>query len=72
MLSLSAGGRGLALSQLNVPGFVDSQLETLPHWEEWMERRLGEEEQEEGWDRELWLECKTKFKKLIRRKEVSP
>ena len=30
LLSLDAGGRGLVLPQLNMPGFVDSLWEPLP------------------------------------------
>lgn len=61
MFSLNAKGGGLVLFQWNVSDFVDS----LTHWEplllEGVDGDLGWGGSWEG--RELWMECKMKFKK---------
>lgn len=58
--------RSLTLPQPIMPDFVDSS------WEPLAVRRSGpgggwqggEEEQEESWERKLWLECKMKIKRI--------
>lgn len=61
--ALSAREKGLVLPQLNGPGFADFPWEPLTfgksEWEGAVRgaRRVGEE----GWEGELWLECKMKF-----------
>lgn len=54
-------GEGLVLPQFKVPDIVNSSWESLPvrgvDWEG------VEGRQEEGWEGELWVECKVTFKK---------
>lgn len=61
MLSHKAVGRGLVLPQPNVPDFIDS-----PYSFGGVDGRWSRSEAswgEEGWEIELWFECKMKFKK---------
>lgn len=69
MLSFDRGCRGLVLSQLDLPDFVDPQWEALLTLSE-QRMDTGSEEgwwKEEWWAFKLWLVCKMK-KKLFNKK----
>ena len=58
------GGGGLVLSQLNVPGFVDSPWEVLHFGKSDWGCTAGEE-LEKRWKGELWFGYKMKLKKTF-------